>query len=266
MSAQAERGSLRSPGHPHVIRLAGPWELCLLRESIPVGWPRLSTSSLNLPTSDPAESSAEHPRQQAQPSFSGQPKGPPEPAIDSANQRWNQTQVESAAAGLMQPTHAFNSESSTARASTAAGSGDEQMFRVTIPDDWARHVGENFAGVARYLRRFGCPTNLQSGQRVELVIEPLPTAARVTLNDRLLTASEGAERIWRLDVTSLLAIRNQLLIDLAYPPSASGMSSSRESGIVDDAAAQTARGLRAAVRLEIWEAATGENAIRPSRQ
>lgn len=266
MSEQAERSSLRSPGYPHVIRLAGPWELCLLSESIPADWPSAATSSLNLPPSAPSESFAESPQQQAQSSFSGQPERPPEPAIDSANQRLVQTQVKSASAGLTKGTKGFKSENSTAPASTAATPQGEQMFRVTIPDDWAHHLGENFAGIARYLRRFGCPTNLQSGQRVELVIEPLPTAARVTLNDRLLTASEGAERIWRLDVTSLLAIRNQLLIDLAYPPSASGMSSSRESGIVDDAAAQTARGLRAAVRLEIWEAATGENAIRPSRQ
>jgi hypothetical protein len=109
----------------------------------------------------------------------------------------------------------------------------------------SNHFGTAFHGLGRYLRRFGRPTNLEPGQCVELVIESLEPAAQIRLNNRLLFASRSPDQVWRVDITEQLVARNQLSIDLAYPASNA-----------NDNADPTPprRGLRAAIRLEIWDA------------
>ena len=57
-------------------------------------------------------------------------------------------------------------------------------------------------------RRFGKPTGLDAGERVELVIDPAP--AEVRLNDRALTSLD--ESSFRAAVASLLLPRNTLVV------------------------------------------------------
>src|ERR1700676_4009933 len=54
--------------------------------------------------------------------------------------------------------------------------------RVRLPADWGPTLGIDFRGRVRYLRRFGLPTNLDSSQRVWLVVEGVDYFGTATLN------------------------------------------------------------------------------------
>ena len=205
-----------SSRRPHTIRLAGPWELYRLTDAIPADWP--------LSASDGVSPASLEKRQESRPWL-----GPPQRSVPPEQE----SEAE---------------ERKTSR--TGASASDSPalpvpFFRVTIPDDGSNYFGTAFHGLGRYLRRFGRPTNLEPGQRVELVIESLETAAQIRLNDRLLFASRSPDQVWRVDITEQLVPRNQLSIDLACPASNANDNTDPTP---------TARGLRAAIRLEIWDA------------
>jgi hypothetical protein len=79
--------------------------------------------------------------------------------------------------------------------------------RLTMPAPLPYHVGP-----LRLVRRFGAPGQLDSDERVWLVVEGLTAPAQLTLNGNDL---DGAEQ----DVTALLRPRNELVITLAVAPS-----------------------------------------------
>jgi len=120
--------------------------------------------------------------------------------------------------------------------------------RVPLPDDWTETLPSGFRGRVRYVRRFGRPTNLGDQQRVELVIEAIDVWASLTLNERPLTEPLCGRVVIRIDVTSQLLPRNELVIDVELPR-------------VDAASAplpfqpgdRLRPGLWARVRLEIFE-------------
>lgn len=65
----------------------------------------------------------------------------------------------------------------------------------------------------RFSRRFGLPTGLQTGDRIELVLETISVSGRVSLNDVPLGEISAGESLTKLDLTGRLQNRNLLVID-----------------------------------------------------
>jgi beta-galactosidase/beta-glucuronidase len=117
--------------------------------------------------------------------------------------------------------------------------------RTQVPGDWADLLGADFLGRARYTRRFNCPTNLDSHERVWLALEGVDYEAAILLNDRPLGRTRGTASVHRVDITDWLAPHNLLAVDVELP-----------AAVRDDEQARGARcgkpgGLVGEVRLEI---------------
>ncbi|REK15843.1 MAG: hypothetical protein DWQ37_08485 [Planctomycetota bacterium] len=117
--------------------------------------------------------------------------------------------------------------------------------RTAVPGDWANSLGHDFIGCVRYTRRFNTPTNLDSDERVWLVVEAVDHEAEVTLNGQALGRLRSGQPPLRSDVTPLLAAYNQLVVDVRMPPAAFADPSARGER------AGQAGGLTGEVRLEI---------------
>ena len=117
--------------------------------------------------------------------------------------------------------------------------------RTDVPSDWGKSLGDDFRGRVRYVRRFGCPTNLTSGDRVWLVLEAVDARADVMLNEAPLgsvTAPAGG----RFDITAALRDRNVLTVDVERLPLPPEVERQRRA-----ASASGPGGLVGEVRLEI---------------
>jgi beta-galactosidase/beta-glucuronidase len=128
----------------------------------------------------------------------------------------------------------------------AAAEAPPAAGRITMPDDWGQTLGTDFRGRVRYVRRFGRPTNLDSAQQVWLVCDGVDLLGRCTLNGRTLGAIEGYRQAARFDITSELAERNELTIDVELPP----LNYQAEQGLRPDRAGLPG-GIIGEVRLEI---------------
>ena len=100
-----------------------------------------------------------------------------------------------------------------------------QPQRLENVSDCRQAAGADYQGRIRLVRRFGRPTGLTPGDRVELVIDPRQSIATVSLNDQVLetwlgahpiepTTATDAKALVRFDVSSCLQDRNQLSIEL----------------------------------------------------
>jgi hypothetical protein len=83
---------------------------------------------------------------------------------------------------------------------------------TNVPGDWGAALGNTFRGRARFIRRFGLPTNLEPQERVFLVMGPLLEQGSVELNGVALGRQSLIDGQQRYDVTSLLKPRNELVI------------------------------------------------------
>ena len=63
-------------------------------------------------------------------------------------------------------------------------------------------------------RKFNWPTELAEGEKVQLVVLPVNSAASVTLNERPLVLDERG----RVDITELIAVHNRLLLNQSLLP------------------------------------------------
>lgn len=86
--------------------------------------------------------------------------------------------------------------------------------RVDVPSDWKLALGADFAGKARYTRYFNRPTGLEAHERVWLCCEGARERGEIALNGRNL-ASITTERGAEIDITDLLALRNELAIEVS---------------------------------------------------
>lgn len=84
---------------------------------------------------------------------------------------------------------------------------------IEIPGDWGTVFGSEFAGPARFTRRFGLPTNL-TNERVTLVIEQIRGAGSIALNGVPLGEQSEGNGARRYEITALLKLRNVLEIAL----------------------------------------------------
>jgi hypothetical protein len=118
--------------------------------------------------------------------------------------------------------------------------------RITMPCDWGQTLGTDFRGRVRYRRRFGLPTNLETGQRVWLVCDGADLRGAAALNGRVLGPIEGYRAPTRFDVTGDLQPRSELIVDVELPP----LGYQSELNLRPDRAG-LAGGLIGEVRLEI---------------
>lgn len=88
--------------------------------------------------------------------------------------------------------------------------------KVTMPCDWGESLGNDFRGQVRYIRRFGCPTNLTS-ERIDLVFQHIDESGIADLNGNTLGDIPAGGRPARFDVTNLLKERNKLIVDVDSP-------------------------------------------------
>ena len=102
--------------------------------------------------------------------------------------------------------------------------------RVQLPADWGLTLGADFRGRVRYLRRFGLPTNLESSDRVSLVIEGVDYFGSATLNGTRLGELLGYSAAAQFDVGRLLAPRNLLTLDVELPAYAVGADAPQRPG------------------------------------
>lgn len=100
---------------------------------------------------------------------------------------------------------------------TSAGGDLPAGGKTTVPGDWTEALGADFRGVVRYTRPFNCPTNLDAGERVNLICEGVDDRAHFTLNDQPLGETRGAAGAVSWDITQLLKLRNLLVVDVELP-------------------------------------------------
>jgi hypothetical protein len=86
--------------------------------------------------------------------------------------------------------------------------------RVTMPCRWRDCGLDDFAGVVRFLRRFGYPGRIDDHERVWLTFAGVEGRADVSLNGAPLGRREGSEGPGEFEVTRLLQERNLLQVDI----------------------------------------------------
>jgi hypothetical protein len=89
---------------------------------------------------------------------------------------------------------------------------------MRVPGDWGDALGAAFRGRVRYRRSFNWPSQLESHERVWLVIEGVDAHGEASLNGQPLGTIDGYALPARFDITPRLAKHNELLLDIACPP------------------------------------------------
>lgn len=87
---------------------------------------------------------------------------------------------------------------------------------IQLRDPWQWDAPEPAERPAQFCaqRYFNRPTGLESGTRIQLVIDDLGELLRVRLNGHVLSHDGGQEAPWRADISQLLELRNLLQLDL----------------------------------------------------
>lgn len=87
-----------------------------------------------------------------------------------------------------------------------------QAGESNVPGNWGPVLGNAFRGKARFVRRFGLPTNLERRERVYLVVGQLVEHGFIELNGTALGRQIHQDGPQRYEVTPLLKPRNELVI------------------------------------------------------
>ncbi|MFO0869965.1 MAG: hypothetical protein U0935_13615 [Pirellulales bacterium] len=137
------------------------------------------------------------------------------------------------------------------------------IHRIRLRGPWqqaAAPVGAAPVGAATpFTRRFGCPTGLDGGQRVYLVIDVLTVATCVWLNSQLLADVPAGISTWRYDITDRLTASNLLELHLAATPADSPPGPLPRAG---ERSTDWSGGRIGEVRLEICQ--PGREALPPA--
>lgn len=94
---------------------------------------------------------------------------------------------------------------------------------MTMPCRWSEGGLINFAGRVRFRRHFGFPGRLDTFERVWLTVGGADCIANVWLNAHYLGRHEGALEPFEFEVTNLLAVRNQLVVEVEGPAEKGGL-------------------------------------------
>jgi hypothetical protein len=113
------------------------------------------------------------------------------------------------------------------------GSPDGAGERLASLGQLWRWLPADFQGQVAVRRRFGCPPQLASEERVVLVIPALPAALEVRLNDEELGAAAAHTEV-RFDIRRRLAARNELVLRLSCSAGAEQEARHFEPGVAAD--------------------------------
>jgi hypothetical protein len=119
---------------------------------------------------------------------------------------------------------------------------------MTMPCRWADGLGD-FAGRVRFRRRFGYPGRIDDYERVWLTFAGVGGVAEVQLNGRFLGRHEGGQEPFEFEVTSLLAARNELTVEVLAPAG---------NGDVWGEVALEVRSTAFLRAVQVWVTGTGE--------
>jgi hypothetical protein len=86
-----------------------------------------------------------------------------------------------------------------------------------MPGGWSQAGLAGIAGSVRFCRRFGYPGRIDTHERVWLTLAGLAGAAEVRLNRRLLGRRNEPAAALEIDVTDLLQVRNELVVQIDAP-------------------------------------------------
>jgi hypothetical protein len=92
--------------------------------------------------------------------------------------------------------------------------------RMTLPCRWNQGGLADFAGRVRFRRRFGFPGRIDTFERVWITCAGVTATADVSLNGRQLGHCANA---FDFEVTSLLQVRNELIVDVEGPADSGGL-------------------------------------------
>lgn len=98
-----------------------------------------------------------------------------------------------------------------------SGPATPETARVEMPAEWRELFGSQ-GGRVRFRRRFNKPTNLETAQRVFLVLGGVGGTGEVRLNARELGQITGEHPTLRFEITGLLQTRNDLVVELTFHP------------------------------------------------
>ncbi len=82
-----------------------------------------------------------------------------------------------------------------------------------MPCRWSEGGLNDFSGRVRFRRHFGYPGRVDDNERVWLTFAGVADTAEIWLNDQFLGRQKG-DRPWEFEVTKLLAIRNDLRVEV----------------------------------------------------
>jgi hypothetical protein len=102
------------------------------------------------------------------------------------------------------------------------GAGAEPPRRLALPCSWGETGLADFTVLVRFRRRFGYPGRIDSFERVWLTFAGVPAAALVTLNSQALGRHASADGPFEHEVTALLGLRNELVVDVEVPAGNAG--------------------------------------------
>jgi hypothetical protein len=93
---------------------------------------------------------------------------------------------------------------------------------MILPARWGLAGLADFAGRVRFRRRFGFPARIDAFECVWLTFQGVESTAEVRLNGQFLGRHEG-EGPFEFEVTPLLAVRNELLVEVDGPAGRGGL-------------------------------------------
>jgi hypothetical protein len=121
---------------------------------------------------------------------------------------------------------------------------------MKLPNDWAGTLGAGFRGRVRYTRHFNRPTGLEPREKVWLVVEGADARGDVQLNGQALGEVRGYALPASFDFTTLIAPRNELVIDVELPPPDASDAAPRPGR--EDRPGGLIRDVRLEIRVSAW--------------
>jgi len=94
--------------------------------------------------------------------------------------------------------------------------------KMTMPCRWSEGGLSDFSGRVRFRRHFGYPGRIDDSERVWLTFAGVDATAQIWLNDQFLGRQEG-DHPWEFDVTKILAVRNDLQVEVEGEAESGGL-------------------------------------------